>query len=195
MTSPLPRRSLLRGGVAGGLGIVVAGSLEAIAGPAAARPACRPAVGYGDLVPDPAGLLALPPGFSYTVVAQAGATLLESGQPTPSDADGTGCFRGPRGSVLVNNHEIGGDEPYPVPALPGRTRLPSGAELRKVWPDKDNTWKRTILASVIERIEVSRHPGRCGQQPHTAPGRGSRGVNSAARPAPTPAPTSASATI
>lgn len=123
-TSPLPRRSLLRGGVAGGLGIMVAGSLEAIAGPAAARPACRPAVGYGDLVPDPAGLLALPPGFSYTVVAQAGATLLESGQPTPSDADGTGCFRGPHGSVLVNNHEIGGDEPYPVPALPGLTYDP-----------------------------------------------------------------------
>ncbi|WP_435123416.1 alkaline phosphatase PhoX [Micromonospora tulbaghiae] len=123
-TSPLSRRSLLRGGAAGGLGIVVAGSLEAIAGPAAARPACRPAVGYGDLVPDPAGLLALPPGFSYTVVAQAGATLLESGQPTPSDADGTGCFRGPHGSVLVNNHEIGGDEPYPVPALPGLTYDP-----------------------------------------------------------------------
>ncbi|MEV0810299.1 recombinase family protein [Micromonospora sp. NPDC050200] len=38
------------------------------------------------------------------------------------------------------------------------TRLPSGAELRAVWPDKDNTWKRTIVASVIERIEVSRHP-------------------------------------
>ncbi|RQX12607.1 Tat pathway signal sequence domain protein, partial [Micromonospora chalcea] len=58
------------------------------------------------------------------VVAQAGATLLESGQPTPSDADGTGCFRGPRGSVLVNNHEIGGDEPYPVPALTGLTYDP-----------------------------------------------------------------------
>ncbi|WP_170147703.1 recombinase family protein [Micromonospora phaseoli] len=38
------------------------------------------------------------------------------------------------------------------------TRLPSGAELRAVWADKDDTWKRTILASVIERIEVSRHP-------------------------------------
>jgi hypothetical protein len=38
------------------------------------------------------------------------------------------------------------------------TRLPSGTELRAMWPDKDNTWKRTILASVVERIEVSRHP-------------------------------------
>ena len=85
-SSPLSRRAVLHGGAAAGLGIVVAGSLDAIAGPAAARAACRPAVGYGDLVPDPAGLLALPKGFSYTIVAQAGVTLLESGQATPSDA-------------------------------------------------------------------------------------------------------------
>ncbi|MEV4755577.1 alkaline phosphatase PhoX [Micromonospora sp. NPDC049559] len=124
MTPPISRRDLLRTGAAGGLGIVVAGSLEAIAGPAAAQAACRPAVGYGALVEDPAGLLALPPRFSYKVVAQAGQTLLETGEPTPSDADGTGCFRGPNGSVLVNNHEIGGDEPYRVPTLPGLTYDP-----------------------------------------------------------------------
>ncbi|MEU1838898.1 alkaline phosphatase PhoX [Micromonospora chersina] len=123
-SSPISRRAVLHGGAAAGLGIVVAGNLEAIAGPAAARAATRPAVGYGDLVPDPAGLLALPPGFSYTIVAQAGVTLLESGQATPSDADGTGCFLGPNGSVLVNNHEIGGSEPFPVPALAGLTYDP-----------------------------------------------------------------------
>lgn len=94
-SSPISRRNLLRSGAAGGLGIVVAGNLEAIAGPAAARAATRPAVGYGELVPDPAGLLALPPGFSYTIVAQAGSTLLESGHPTPSDPDANGCFRSP----------------------------------------------------------------------------------------------------
>ncbi|MFF5181758.1 hypothetical protein ACFY2Q_27330 [Micromonospora sp. NPDC000316] len=38
------------------------------------------------------------------------------------------------------------------------TRLPSGAELRAIWADRDNTWKRTILASVIERIEVGQQP-------------------------------------
>ncbi|MEU2610878.1 alkaline phosphatase PhoX [Micromonospora sp. NPDC007271] len=123
-SSPISRRSVLRGSAAGALGIVVAGNLEAIAGPKAARSAARPAVGYGELVPDPAGLLALPPGFSYTIVAQAGVTLLESGQATPSDADGTGCFLGREGSVLVNNHEIGGSEPFPVPALAGLTYDP-----------------------------------------------------------------------
>jgi secreted PhoX family phosphatase len=119
----LTRRDLLR---TGALGIVVAGSVEAIAAPAAAAQTRRPG-GYGALVEDPAGLLALPKGFSYQVVAQAGVTTLESGQPTPSDADGTACFRDGRGSVLVNNHEIGGGEPYGVPALPGLTYDPGAA--------------------------------------------------------------------
>jgi DNA invertase Pin-like site-specific DNA recombinase len=39
-----------------------------------------------------------------------------------------------------------------------RAAVPSGAELREVWPTKDNTWKRTILSSVIERITVGPHP-------------------------------------
>ncbi|GAB2975557.1 PhoX family protein [Amycolatopsis acidiphila] len=119
----LTRRDLLR---TGALGIVVAGSVEAIAAPVAAAQTRRPA-GYGALVDDPAGLLALPKGFSYRVVAQAGVTTLESGQPTPSDADGTACFRDGRGFVLVNNHEIGGGEPYGVPALPGLSYDPGAA--------------------------------------------------------------------
>jgi secreted PhoX family phosphatase len=123
----MSRRNLLRSGAVGGLGIVVAGSLEAIAGPAAAQPGRRPAAGYGPLVPDPAGLLALPAGFSYQIVARAGVTLLETGQPTPSDADGTACFRNGSGLTLVNNHEIGGGEPYGVPALPRLTYDPGAA--------------------------------------------------------------------
>jgi uncharacterized protein len=124
MTSSLSRRDLLRTGAAGSLGIVVAGSLEAIAGPAAAQAAVRPPAGYGPLVADPAGLLALPAGFSYKVVAQAGSTLLETGEPTPSDADGTAAFRSRHGSTLVNNHEIGGTEPYGVPTLTDLTYDP-----------------------------------------------------------------------
>jgi secreted PhoX family phosphatase len=127
MSNALPRRSLLRAGAAGGLGIAIAGSLDAIAGPVAAQAAARPRTGYGPLVTDPAGLLSLPKGFKYTVVAEAGKTLLESGQPTPSDADGTACFRARHGWVLVNNHEIGGGEPYGVPALPGLTYDPGAA--------------------------------------------------------------------
>jgi secreted PhoX family phosphatase len=128
VTSSFSRRDLLRTGAAGGLGIAIAGSIEAIAGPAAAQAAQAGSVGrtvgYGPVIADPAGLLALPRGFSYKIVAKAGETLLESGEPTPSDADGTGFFRGTKGHVLVNNHEIGGDEPFGVPALPDLTYDP-----------------------------------------------------------------------
>jgi uncharacterized protein len=122
MTSPISRRTLLGAGAAGGLGIVLGGNVEAIAGP---PHVARPAAGYGDLVADPAGILSLPPGFSYRIVAAAGETLLESGQPTPSDMDGTAAFaRLGGGFTLVNNHEIGGAEPFGVPALPGLTYDP-----------------------------------------------------------------------
>ncbi|HJQ47324.1 MAG TPA: alkaline phosphatase PhoX [Amycolatopsis sp.] len=118
MASSLSRRDALR---AGALGIVVAGAVDALAAPTAVAAQGRRLTGYGDLVKDPQGLLSLPKGFSYQVVAQAGVTTLESGHPTPSDADGTACFRDRQGFVLVNNHEIGGGEPYGVPALPGLT--------------------------------------------------------------------------
>jgi len=84
------------------------------------------AVGYGALVADPAGRLALPEGFSYRIVTEAGRTLLESGQPTPGKHDGTGAFKARAGgTVLVNNHEIGSlarattDGTVPVPLVDG----------------------------------------------------------------------------
>jgi secreted PhoX family phosphatase len=114
------RRAMLTSSASAGLGIVLSGGLPGMFSTAQARGGRRDA-GYGPLVPDPAGILSLPAGFSYTIVAQAGVTLLDSGEPTPSDADGTACFvrRGAHGSVLVNNHEIGGGEPFAVPHLPG----------------------------------------------------------------------------
>jgi secreted PhoX family phosphatase len=122
VTSSVSRRGFLGATAAGGLGIVFAGSIEAIAGPAAA--ATRASVGYGPLVADPAGILSLPAGFSYKIVARAGVTMLESGQPTPDDTDGTAAFPRGSGSSLVNNHEIGGSEPNGVPPLTGLTYDP-----------------------------------------------------------------------
>ena len=117
MTNSWSRRDFLGASAAGGLGIVLAGSVDAIAGPAIA--ATRTAVGYGPLVKDPAGILSLPRGFSYKIVAQAGGTLLETGEPTPADHDGMGCFSSASGSTLVNNHEISGSEAPGVPPLDG----------------------------------------------------------------------------
>lgn len=117
MTTQMSRRSLLGGAAATGLGIALAGNFEAVAG-------TRPSLGYGDLVPDPAGILSLPEGFSYTLVSESGTTLMADGQPTPSDPDASGVFRNGSGSTIVNNHEIGSDEPYGVPALAGLTYDP-----------------------------------------------------------------------
>jgi len=119
----LSRRSLL-GRSATGLGIALAGNASGLFGAEASAKGGRGGrrrVGYGPLVDDPAGVLSLPKGFEYSIVAQSGVTMLESGGPTPSDPDGTASFvrRGGNGSVLVNNHEISGGEDHPVPAIPG----------------------------------------------------------------------------
>jgi uncharacterized protein len=122
LTSSLSRRNFLSRSAAGGLGIIFAGSIEAIAGPAHA--ATRTAAGYGPLVSDPAGLLALPAGFSYRIVAQSGVTKLVTGEPTPSDPDGMASFASASGATLVYNHEVSGSEPYRVPPLAGLTYDP-----------------------------------------------------------------------
>ncbi|WP_328402056.1 PhoX family protein [Streptomyces sp. NBC_00390] len=82
---------------------------------------CEP--GYGPLVPDPDGILALPAGFSYRVLTRAGVTTLESGEFTPGKHDGTAAFEGPRGvTLLVVNHELKGARStvaHPVPLTEG----------------------------------------------------------------------------
>ena len=120
MDSSISRRGMLRAGAFAGLGIAVAGSIDAIAAPEA-KALARRAAGYGALVPDPAGILSLPQGFSYKVIAKAGETLLESGQPSPSDPDGAAVFESRDTWAMVQNHEIGGSETYGVPALDGLT--------------------------------------------------------------------------
>ena len=89
------RRSLLAGGTAG-VGLVVAGAVPSLAEAAPAprrspQPSHRP---FPPLMDDPAGLLALPPGFRYAVVTRAGETQLNDGQgPTPSNHEAPRCSR------------------------------------------------------------------------------------------------------
>lgn len=123
--SGLSRRDVVTRTAAGGLGLALSGSLGLLfSGPANAA---GKGVGYGPLVPDPAGILSLPKGFSYEIVAKSGSTVLESGQPTPADFDGMAAFNrhGGNGSVIVANHEISGSEANPVPDLPGFTFNPA----------------------------------------------------------------------
>ncbi|MDG5802899.1 DUF839 domain-containing protein [Streptomyces ossamyceticus] len=99
-------------------------------------------VGYGPLVPDPQGILALPAGFTYTILTYSGRTRLESGEFTPGKHDGTAAFPGPRGTtLLVNNHELKGPRanwPHPVPLTEGLVYDPAasgGCTVVEVRPD------------------------------------------------------------
>jgi uncharacterized protein len=159
MASSLTRRDLLARSAAGGLGIVFAGSLEAIAHPALA--ATRSSVGYGPLVKDPAGILSLPAGFSYKIIAQTGVTRLESGQPTPSDPDGAAVFASASGATLVYNHEVAGSEPYRVPPLAGLTYDPGaggGTTNIDVDADGDRIREYVSLAGTVNNCAGGRTP-------------------------------------
>lgn len=62
--------------------------------------------GYGPLQPDPAGVLDLPPGFTYRVISRLGDTMTDGGR-VPDHADGMGCFDLGNGRIaLVRNHEL-----------------------------------------------------------------------------------------
>lgn len=39
-----------------------------------------------------------------------------------------------------------------------RARLPSPDDVQRIWGEKDITSKRTVVSSIIARIEISRHP-------------------------------------
>ncbi|MFG3045545.1 alkaline phosphatase PhoX [Streptomyces sp. NPDC048241] len=137
----ITRRDFARTTAATGAGVVLAGSVGALATAPQALAATdldgaedahgHPGIGYGPLVPDPDGILALPAGFSYRVVTYSGRTRLDSGEPTPSNHDGTAAFAGPRGAVLlVNNHELKGpraDWEHPVPLTEGLVYDPAAA--------------------------------------------------------------------
>ncbi|MBA2309852.1 MAG: DUF839 domain-containing protein [Pseudonocardiales bacterium] len=123
MSNGLSRRDFLQRSAAAGAGVLLIGTTEMLlTTPTAA--AAPQQVGYGALIPDPNKRLALPEGFKYTIVTQAGVTKLDTGQPTPRNHDGTGAFRSRGGgTVLVNNHEI--RDPFgtelSVPHLDGLT--------------------------------------------------------------------------
>ncbi|MFI7495392.1 alkaline phosphatase PhoX [Kocuria sp. M4R2S49] len=124
MPSRLSRRGFLG---AGALGLAVAGLGGLASCGRIDHPTTRAAVGYGPLIADPAGVLALPSGFSYTVLARSGETATSDGTH-PSDPDGMGVFGGPEGgTVLVCNHENNGSEPHAVPAVDGLTYDPGAS--------------------------------------------------------------------
>ncbi|WP_328387801.1 PhoX family protein [Streptomyces sp. NBC_00400] len=141
---PLTRRDFAKRSALAGAGVTLAGSVGVLAtapgalaeevpdaGRGDAADGHGHGIGYGPLVPDPDGILALPAGFSYKIITRTGVTKLDSGESTPSNHDGTGTFAGRRGTtLLVNNHELKGpraDWPHPVPLTEGLVYDPAAA--------------------------------------------------------------------
>jgi secreted PhoX family phosphatase len=126
--APRTRRGFL------GLGALAVGSLLAAPALAAAERAGR---GHGRPVPDPGGVVDLPPGFQYRILSPENARLT-SGQGVPGDHDGMAAFAGPGGTtILVRNHELSGHEGCSVeganPYDPGQ---PGGTTAIWVGPDR-----------------------------------------------------------
>ncbi|MDV7397936.1 DUF839 domain-containing protein, partial [Arthrospira platensis SPKY1] len=82
------------------------------------------AAGYGALVPDPEGILDLPPGFTYAIVDQRG-DLMDDGYRVPGRPDAMGAFAGPGGAViLMRNHENSPGDLQNGPYGPGQEPPP-----------------------------------------------------------------------
>lgn len=109
------RRSFIRSGA---LFLAATSSLASVvssARPAHARgrrpvrpfhgPLGGPFRGYGELIPDPDGILDLPRGFQYRILSRTGEALSNGGL-VPSSHDGMATFESARGTWLVRNHEM-----------------------------------------------------------------------------------------
>jgi secreted PhoX family phosphatase len=155
----ITRRDFL--GISGG----AAGTL-ALLGPGGALASGRTVrrksdVPFGDLVPDPGGLLDLPEGFQYRVLSPEGAPTMRNrktkGMPVPGDHDGMAAFEG-RGemTVLVRNHELQtgdsggppviGTNPYDAADWGGTTAVVVDSRRREVDAFVTNSGTRTNCA-------------------------------------------------
>ena len=147
------RRTLLRRSGQLGLGVSLFGSMQALRSAPVAGAATAPAVtGYGPLVDDPDGMLALPEGFSYRVVTEAGQTSTYDGDPSPGIHDGAAAFAADDGNVLiVLNHEVrdGPDTDGAVPHEKGlvyRDDAGGGATIIKTTGEGELLWETVGIA-------------------------------------------------
>ena len=143
------RRSFISGAAA----VVAAGSIARVIGSTSTAHARAAFRGYGELIPDPNGILDLPRGFQYRVFSREGEALTYGGIVPPSH-DGMAAFSaGYRGIWLVRNHEVEAEDveeegKLPVAAVSGKTYDPEGqggtSTLLVGW---DRQLRRTTSAS------------------------------------------------
>lgn len=128
----LTRRELLRNSALSGAALAAGGAFSGLALGGVAG-ASKPGRSYGALVPDPAGILDLPKGFRYDILAKGGNgytdgfTTYDDGQKLAGDADGMASFAiGGNRTVLVTNHELNlGERDEMVPQTFGGRDVPT----------------------------------------------------------------------
>jgi len=82
------------------------------------------ALGYGPLQKGPDGFLAVPKGFTYTIISTKGE-LMNDGLRVPAKHDGMGSFAGPNGTtLLIRNHETTALDPGEGPMGKRNDMLP-----------------------------------------------------------------------
>ncbi|CAG0990986.1 hypothetical protein PHYC_02295 [Phycisphaerales bacterium] len=124
---PISRRHFMHGGAAFSLGFAGLASLLAERRSPGAALLTDADGGFGPLLPDPAGILDLPSGFSYRMMSKTGEEM-DDGLLVPGKHDGMAAFPGPDGRViLVRNHELQTDWKHLSPFGPNNERLAKAA--------------------------------------------------------------------
>ena len=127
---------------------------------------------YGDLVRDPEGIIDLPRGFSYDVVARAGDRMTD-GLLMPGKQDGMAAFAGSGGTTLICNHEndVGQES---LSAFGERGELNDHVDAELVYDVSDNGFcpggTTTILYDTARRRTLSMHLSLAGTNRNCAGG-------------------------
>ncbi|MFG0246696.1 MAG: alkaline phosphatase PhoX [Phycisphaerales bacterium JB052] len=109
----LTRSSSVALGFAGLSSSLARGSTASLLARLADSTATNPALGFGPLIEDPRGIIALPEGFSYTLFSRTGERM-DDGLSVPGKHDAMGAFpyinddgsTDPDRTILIRNHEI-----------------------------------------------------------------------------------------
>jgi secreted PhoX family phosphatase len=86
---------------------------------------------YGNLLPDPNGVLDLPANFTYSRLSETGQTM-NDGYRVPGNHDGMGAFRGSNGNtILIRNHELApsSSNGLSAPSHQSTTQMPGAVAL------------------------------------------------------------------
>jgi secreted PhoX family phosphatase len=100
----ISRRYFLKSAAAVSLGF---SGLKKLLGPQSVFASTEFSYGFGNLLPDPEGILDLPEGFKHSVISRVGQKM-DDGFLVPGLHDGMAAFPGSNGkTILVRNHELG----------------------------------------------------------------------------------------